>query len=295
MIILVFFQIKEIDWVSVYLSLKLFSWKVLLVAFTFVIADYCLLFLYDFLTLKSLSYRPRFYQIFPISFVAYALNFSLGSLIGGLAFRFRIYQHLGLSRHSITWLIILIMSINWLGFMIVTSFNFLFFLPPIINIWADPLIFELIALVMIIVVMIIFLAYRYLDSFKSILPFSVPDLNGIYLALQLFISCVHWLMVAVVVYVLALAGLTIEYSEVVAVYNGSSVLSAFSHIPGGLGVMESVFLMAFRGKADSAIILSTLLVFRFLYFWLPLVIALPGYLYLERFTSRQQNISQLGK
>jgi uncharacterized membrane protein YbhN (UPF0104 family) len=126
-------------------------------------------------------------------------------------------------------------------------------------------------------------------------PISFPQIKQIYLWLQLLTACIHWLLVSAIIYFLFLPVLDVKYSEIVTLYHGSSVLAAVSHIPGGIGVIETVFVMAFSNKINAAFIFSSILVFRFLYFWLPLMIAVPSYLGIERLASRSHIFHELGK
>ncbi|MDP9198981.1 MAG: UPF0104 family protein, partial [Pseudomonadota bacterium] len=62
----------------------------------------------------------------------------------------------------------------------------------------------------------------------------------------------------------------------------SAIAGVWSHIPGGLGITEVVFVTLLGQRVDSSELLAALLVFRVLYYLVPFVVALAAYAYLEK-------------
>ena len=96
---------------------------------------------------------------------------------------------------------------------------------------------------------------------------------------QLLVAAADLLVAALVLFLLMPKMPGIDYLEFVGIYMVAYVLVVLSHVPGGLGVLEPVILLLlpcnFRLQAFAA-----LLVFRVIYFWVPLLIAfllLAGY------------------
>ena len=96
---------------------------------------------------------------------------------------------------------------------------------------------------------------------------------------QLLVATADLLVAAWVLFLLMPKMPGIDYLEFVGIYMVAYVLVVLSHVPGGLGVLEPVILLLlpcpFRLRAFAA-----LLVFRVIYFWVPLLIAfvlLAGY------------------
>ena len=76
----------------------------------------------------------------------------------------------------------------------------------------------------------------------------------------------------------ALAAVTdVEYLGVASVYVIANVTSLITHVPGGLGVIESVVMFLLPG----ANLIGALIVFRFVYYLMPLAIGLPLFLATE--------------
>ena len=68
-----------------------------------------------------------------VTFISYAFNLNLGSLVGGVAFRYRLYSRLGLDNNTITRVLGFSMLTNWLGYLVVAGAAFCFWpmpLPP---------------------------------------------------------------------------------------------------------------------------------------------------------------------
>ena len=53
----------------------------------------------------------------------------------------------------------------------------------------------------------------------------------------------------------------------------AQVLGVFSHVPGGLGVFESLFMYIITGDHNQALIFGALIAYRIIYYLMPLVIS----------------------
>lgn len=63
-------------------------------------------------------------RVMLVTFISYAFNLNFGSLIGGLAFRYRLYACLGLSLEKTTEVTTLSILTNWLGYALVAGLLF---------------------------------------------------------------------------------------------------------------------------------------------------------------------------
>jgi uncharacterized membrane protein YbhN (UPF0104 family) len=59
-----------------------------------------------------------------VTFTSYAFNLNLGSLVGGVAFRFRLYSRLGLKPGAITRIMSISMLANWMGYVLLAGLVF---------------------------------------------------------------------------------------------------------------------------------------------------------------------------
>jgi uncharacterized membrane protein YbhN (UPF0104 family) len=85
---------------------------------------------------------------------------------------------------------------------------------------------------------------------------------------QLAVGMVNFSLVAACLYQVLLSVADVGYFEVAAAYVLANVATLVTHVPGGLGVIESVVTYAMPG----AKVLGAVLVFRFVYFLVPLAI-----------------------
>ncbi|MDO9561562.1 MAG: YbhN family protein, partial [Bradyrhizobium sp.] len=102
-------------------------------------------------------------------------------------------------------------------------------------------------------------------------PVRLP--SGPMVLLQIAIGIFDLGAAALAMYVLLPAGLDIGVFRVVAVFIAATLLGFASHTPAGIGVFDAAILIGLAGDEKEPVI-AALLMFRFLYHFLPLVLAL---------------------
>jgi phosphatidylglycerol lysyltransferase len=98
-------------------------------------------------------------------------------------------------------------------------------------------------------------------------------------ASQLAVGALDWIMAASVLYVLLPESVGIDYGPVVGIYLIAQMLSLISHVPGGIGVFESLMLLMLPAATAPAF-MGAILAYRLIYYLLPLglaALALSGY------------------
>lgn len=90
---------------------------------------------------------------------------------------------------------------------------------------------------------------------------------------QVLLSMFDWLILAAVLWLLLPAG-SIGFSALLTAFLAAQVLGIVSHVPGGLGVFEGTMLALLRGQVASHTLLAGLLLFRLVFYVLPLAVAL---------------------
>ena len=115
--------------------------------------------------------------------------------------------------------------------------------------------------------------------------FQFPSLK--LAAVQIFLSCLQWGVMALIIYSFVYYfRIDITYGQVLFTYLMASMVGLITHIPAGLGVVEAIFLKL-RLNVNSEDLVIALICFRIVYYLIPLLIALPSYLYLEYFQKRR--------
>jgi len=110
-------------------------------------------------------------------------------------------------------------------------------------------------------------------------------------ALQILTAAVDWLLASLVLYVL-LAPFGISLGTLVQVFVFAQVLGLASHVPGGLGVFESVVLLTLRPIAPAEVVLPALIAYRAIYYLIPFAMAAVG-LAVYELTKRRSSVASV--
>ena len=92
---------------------------------------------------------------------------------------------------------------------------------------------------------------------------------------QLLLSVVDWSLAGAVLYVL-LPSNTLSFLPFLEIFLIAILLGMISHVPGGVGVFEGLMVLLLKPYLPSTALLPALVVFRAVYYLLPLSIALIG-------------------
>ena len=214
-----------------------------------------------------------------VAFVSYAINVNLGALIGGVGLRFRLYGKLGLRLSVISKVLAMSIFTNWLGYL--WLFGALFALRQAPTAWQlSPFALQLAGAAML-AVAAAYLALcalsrrRHLRVGRRHIP--LPALR--IAVLQSVLAVICWGAIAGILYLLFEQ--RVSYTLVLAALLLSSIAGAVVHIPGGVGVLEAVFVAMLAPQVSQAQVLGTLLAYRALYYLAPLIVALVFYVLLE--------------
>lgn len=272
---------RSVDWPQVGRALQDTPASVLGAAAVLAAASHVIYSTYDLLGRRYTGHRLPTAQVMAVTFVSYAFNLNLGSLVGGIAFRLRLYSRLGLPVATITRVLTLSMLTNWLGYLVMAGAVFAGWPPPLPPGW--PLAgngLRLLGLAMLAVVAL----YLALCLGRRVPHFTVrghelPVPGPALASAQLLLSCANWSVMAGVVWVL-LQG-RVPYPGVMAVLLVAAVAGVITHVPAGLGVLEAVFVALLSHRVPEPQLLAALLAYRALYYLAPWALATAAYLAME--------------
>ena len=278
---------RTIDWHEVLASVRELPRTVLLAAGALATLSHLLYSCFDLIGRRYTGHRLSVPQVMQVNFISYAFNLNMGSLIGGVGFRYRLYSRLGLRYPVITRILTLSMLTNWLGYLVLAGavFSFApFDLPPDWKLDSDGLQLLGVALLAVAAVYLGLCAFSERRSWtvrghELLLP--KPRMA----ALQLAISCSNWLVMAAAIYVLLQA--QVAYTSVLGVLLVAAVAGVITHVPAGLGVLEAVFVALLSHKVPPAQLLGALLAYRAIYYIGPLLVAAGLYLRVEARARKQ--------
>ncbi len=248
----------------------------LLLALVFTILNYSVLSLYEIAGFKYISKALSPLKIAFTSFIAFAFSNNVGfySISGG-AVRFRLYSSWGLSNFDITKLITFSSGLAfWLGLSTICGIVFLLEPVPIPEFLHIPLIPHQIISMLFLMVPVSFSLFTIFRKKPLKLfnwEFEIPSLA---LSLSLMGTvCLDWIFFSSVLYTLLPVQHLITFPHFLSIFLAAQLVGLISHVPGGLGVFETVFLSLLPPQIERPIALGAILTFRAIYYLLPLAVS----------------------
>lgn len=274
-------EARRIDWSAVISSLRTVPASHLAVAGMFTVASHALFSTFDLFGRRYIRHMLSVPSVMGVNFVSYAFNLNFGALIGGVAFRYRLYSRLGLALGEVTQVISLSMLTNWLGYALLTG---------IVLSWQPIALPEDWALHawglrgVGIVMMGLAIAYTVLCGIARRREWKLRGrtitLPSFRIAMmQLVASCMNWLLMAALIFVLLQQ--RIAYPAVLSALLAAAVAGVVTHVPAGLGVIEAVFIALLSPQLPREELLASVLIYRFIYYLIPLGIAVVAYVPME--------------
>jgi glycosyltransferase 2 family protein len=274
-------HVKEIDWGQVRTSLAAYRLPTLAAAGALVVLSHLTYASYELIGRRYVGHALPAARVLGVGFVSYAFNLNLGSLVGGFGFRLRLYSKLGLPAAQIAKLIALSLVTNWSGWLLLAGATFAarqIALPPSFPLAAGAM--QAIGVAMLALPLgyaaACFFAKRREWRWRDH-AFELP--SGRMALAQLAVSTLNWALIGAIVWLLMPRELS--YGTVLATQLSAAVIAVPTHVPGGLGVLEAVFIAVLGGQVPKGQLLAGLLAFRALYYLVPLATAAALHLALE--------------
>ena len=239
---------------------------------------------YDRIALMHLRRRVPWLFITLASFTTYALSHNIGaSVLSGAVVRYRAYGSQGLSGREIGILVALCSFTFALGTILLVG-AVLILKPDITDRFVDVLPIEASRATGIFFLMLVGL-YVF-GSWIGLKPLRIGGFELHYprlavVARQLAIGPIELIGAAGIIYFALPEAGNPGFVVILGIFLASFSLALISHAPGGLGVLEFVFLAGLP-EMDQVAVLAALLVFRLFYLIIPLIAALVVVLMFER-------------
>ncbi len=265
-------QARNIDWHAVGDSLAQLPAAALIGAVGLTVVSHALYASYELIGRHLTAHRVPVRRALAIGASSYAFNLNLGSLIGGLALRYRLYARSGLKAAQAAQVIGASIATNWLGYLALAGLLLAWRpldLPPTWRLdtaglrWLGMAMLSCAA------------AYALLCT---IAPRRAWDWHGHRLTtpsarislLQLGLSMLNWMTIAAVLWLLLQQ--RIDYPTVAAVLLVAAIAGVITHVPAGLGVLEAVFIALLAHRLPEAELLAALIAYRAIYYLAPLAL-----------------------
>jgi uncharacterized membrane protein YbhN (UPF0104 family) len=285
--------LKNVDYEEVFVVVERTRPGLIALALLFVVISYTSLTIYDLLALRTIGHREVPYRIAALaSFTSYPIAHGIGAVaLVSPVIRYRIYVCNGLGALDVANICFLTGLTFWLGNLTAFGLSVLYepaaisridYLPPALNRW-----FAVVLLVGVAAFVIwSWRSPRSLGAWRW--PVRLP--SGPMVLLQIVIGIFDLGAAALAMYALIPVS-DVGVFQVAVVFIVATLLGFASHTPAGIGVFDATILIGLGGE-DKEPLIAALLMFRFLYHFLPFVIALglfgtvEGWRSLRRWRSR---------
>lgn len=258
-------------------------------------ASYFLLTLYDYIGLFYIDRRLPYPQVALAAFVGYAFSNSIGhALLVGAPVRFRLYAAWGLSAFDVGKLMVYATTMIWVGFVAVSGL--IFTLEPV----ALPASLHLpfgTTQPLGVVFILLTLAFAGLSWFARrplVWRGHQIEMPRPRLAFpQMVAAGADWVMAGTVLYLLTPESLGVGWLAFVGITLLAQLVGYVSQVPGGLGIFESTILVL-AAPANPAALVGALVLYRLIYYLLPLALGV-GLLLAREIAERREKISHFGR
>lgn len=255
------------------------------------VVAYLLLSGYDLLALRYVGARIGPTRTVITSLIAYALSQTLGfPLFTGGAVRVRYWSMWGLSGPEIARATSFVSATFVVGVAAVCGLALVLEPTLLLTLWHVPAL-PARAVGAILLMGVVGYALWAIEHGGGIvrwrrweLPVPPPTLAFAQVALGLL----DWSVAGLVAYVLLPSGHQLSPLAFLGVFALAQFAGVISHVPGGLGVFESVMLLALRGSAPPQALLGALLAYRTIYYLLPFAIGLLTLTAIEMYQYRSR-------
>ncbi len=273
-------------------SLGAIAWHQWVLAALSSIVAYLALAGYDHIALMHLGKKVPFAFITACSFTTYALAHNIGgSVLSGAVIRYRAYATQGLNGHQVGTLVALCSWTFALGVLILAAI-LLLLQPEVFEGFVDYL--PVAATQATGVMLALLIAAYVVGSWVGFRPLTIGSFTLHYPRLpivmrQMVIAPLELIGAAGIIYFALPEVGNPGFLVILGVFLVSFSAALISHAPGGLGVLEVVFLAGLP-DVDPVAVLAALLVFRLFYLLIPLAISLVLVLLFERAQFRGSSI-----
>lgn len=244
-------------------------------ALAFTALSYLALTGYDALALRYIGKRIHYWKIALASFAGYAFSNTLGlPLFTGTPLRARLYSGWGMTAIDITRVVLFSYITFWLGFVGLSGAAFLLEPIAVPSLLHLPMASARPVGALFLGLVAAFLALSFLRKrpfvFKG-MELAVP--RPAMAAAQIAIASLDWAFAATVLYALLPSQWNITFVHFLGVFLFAQVAGLLSHVPGGLGVFETMMVLLLPRELPRADLLAAMVAFRGVYYFLPLLIA----------------------
>ena len=274
-LVVLWHQLSEVTWRALLADVAATPRTALLLALLLTSLSYITLSGYDFVAMSYIRKSLPRAHVGWVSFLAYAVANNVGfAALSGASVRYRFYTRWGLTAEDLSLVVLSNVVACWVGLLMLGGVSLVSAPHAVATLpwprWTVPVgwLFIGVAVAYVILVAIWRAPVR-------VRGFSVPSPRVPLALAQLTVSAIDWTLAAAVLYVL-LPPSPATFVNVLAAFLLAQLLGLASHIPGGIGVFEGLIVFGLSPFLTPAQLVPALVVYRAIYYVVPLTVALIG-------------------
>lgn len=250
--------------------------------------SYLLLTGYDVLGVEYIGEELALSKTARAGFIGYAFSHNIGmALITGGSIRYRMYSVWGFTGLQVTKIVAFSAFTLWIGFCVTAGLSLLLTPPDlpagVVVPYISLRVLGFILLAMVVAYIACSAALKNELSFRD-RTYRFPSIS---MAMkQVVIASLDWLLASSVLFVL-LPDVGIPFFSFVGIFLLAQIAGLFSQVPGGLGVFESIILLFLSNFMKGPEIIGILIVYRIIYYLIPLLVAVVMLGYQEYQVNRE--------
>lgn len=275
------FAVLKVDWAAVVVALKALPASALYWAGAIAVLTYGVYSCFDLIGRHYTDHHLPWWRCMLVGFISYAFTMSLGSTIGGIGLRVRLYAKQGLKQGEIFRIWAISVMTNWTGYLIMLGTVMITGQVAMPQSWgASNHVMQLIGVIGLAVVVAYLAACAFMARRSWVVRGHTIELPAFRIAIvQAVLGAVVWALVAAIPYVLFQD--RVAYLQVLGIVLISAVAGLAARVPGGIGVIEYVFMTMLSATIPRSETLAVVLVYRIFYYIGPLLVAGLAYLLAE--------------
>lgn len=287
-------QAQDVTLDKLKLAISNIPWYHFAIAILLTILNYLVLTGYDWIAVRHLKKKLPMSKIMAGAVVGYACGNVFGWLLGGNAVRYRLYSSWGFTLLEIIAFVSILSITFWLGLFLLAGIAFVILpirLPEktLEMLQLSPSTWGYIFLSCVagylLSCLVVRKPIRFRDFEVALPPFKLS-------LMQLCVSAGDFFLASTVLYSLMPPHIIgpgpeqINFSTVLIAYITAQIGAVISHVPGGYGILEGV-LLGFLPHAVGAEVFAAVILFRIVYYFMPVIVAGLIFLYNEHRIGRR--------
>lgn len=271
--------LRKVSIADIQVALAKITWKQIGLSLSLCGLSYFVLTGYDVLALRAINKPQRYWRAALGSFTAYCFSHNLGfAPITGAAARWRAYRGTDITPSDIARIVVLAGVTFWLGIFVLLGV-FLVSFPGALRLEHGNFRFDppfavqagIGAVILLGAIAYLWTCWRQMGPLR-ILGWSLPVPSLRQALTQYALAATDIAIASAALLVLLPPETWHQFPDFVVAYVVAIVVALLTHAPGGLGVFEAVILVTMP-EVEKAALVSALLLYRVIYYWLPLLLA----------------------